>query len=78
MPMRPGGQDRRDVSRAAMREGNYAPPELVREISQRLRTVCAHLHPTDFDALVQRIAHVKWKYDQRNHIDRWYDQSSDW
>src|SRR5690349_9424323 len=61
--------DRRHPGRLYTRTPNYAPPELIRSISGRLRTVCAHFPDEEFEILVQRMAHVQWKYDRRNHPD---------
>jgi hypothetical protein len=57
--------DRRDSQRQSARVANYAPPELVTSIAERLRTVCGDFPDTEFRTLVEKIAHVQWKYDQR-------------
>jgi hypothetical protein len=62
-------RDRRRQHRAFTREPNYAPSDLVVQISQRLRGVCAHLPPQEFEILVRRIAHVQWKFDERGRGD---------
>jgi len=62
-------RDRRRQQRAFMRVPNYAPSDLVTQISQRLRRVCAHLSQKEFETLVQRVAHVQWKFDERGRGD---------
>ena len=62
-------RDRRRPRRAFTRVPNYAPPDLVAEIADRLRPVCTHLSETEFTALVQRIAHIQWKFDERGRGD---------
>jgi hypothetical protein len=61
--------DRRHPGRLYTRAPNYAPSELVQALSERLRTVCAHFPAEEFQHLIQRMAHVQWKYDRRNHPD---------
>jgi hypothetical protein len=39
--------------------------QLRANIAQRLRTVCAHLPPEEFDALVLKIATVTLRYEQK-------------
>ena len=34
-----------------------------REISMRIARFCSGLSPEEFDALLDRMAHVQWKYD---------------
>ena len=41
-----------------------APPSLQVEIAERLRPVCAHLAPDDFDALVAKIADFKHRWSE--------------
>lgn len=63
--MERGHRDRRRRHRAYTRAPNYAPSELVVEIARRLEGVCAHLPERDFNVLVRRIAHIKWKFEER-------------
>jgi hypothetical protein len=34
-----------------------------REIAKRIARFCTKLSPAEFDALLDRMAHVQWKYD---------------
>ncbi|MDQ6770874.1 MAG: hypothetical protein M3Z54_12900, partial [Gemmatimonadota bacterium] len=34
-----------------------------REIARRIARFCTKLSPEEFDALLDRMAHVQWKYD---------------
>ena len=61
--------DRRNPQRLSSRVANYAPPELVTSISERVRRVCGGWPDGEFRALVQRMAHIEWKYDQRRRED---------
>ena len=69
MSLRATYTDRRHPERAYSRTANYAPPELVAQVSERLRKVCAHLPGDEFAELMQRIAHIQWKYDRRGDPD---------
>ena len=62
-------EERRHPDRLHMRVTGYAPPHLVEAIAARLRRVCSRCSPEEFRALVQRMAHIEWKYDQRIHPD---------
>lgn len=42
---------------------------LKKEIAERLRSVCERVPDDEFDRLVDRIAHIKRKYEQRNAAD---------
>ena len=55
-----------------------APPSSHVEIAERLRTVCVHLAPDDFDALVAKIANFNHRWsaaemDARAHA-HWADR----
>ena len=58
-------RDRRRPQRAFTRVPNYAPPELVVEISRRVRIVCPSWPEREFSELVQRMAHIQWKFEAR-------------
>lgn len=62
-------RDRRRPQRAFTRAPDYAPSDLVAQVADRLRPVCAHLPEAEFDALIRRIAHVQWKFDERGRGD---------
>jgi hypothetical protein len=61
--------DRRNPQRLSSRAPNYAPPELVTSISEHVRRVCGDWPDSEFRALVQTMAHIEWKYDQRRRED---------
>ena len=61
--------DRRSPERAFTRRPLYAPHDLVTKVEERLRAVCAHVPAEEFRTLIQRIAHIQWKYDQRSHAE---------
>jgi hypothetical protein len=49
---------------------------LKREITNRLRPVCANVPDDDFGRLVDRIAYVQWKYEQRKAYELLWPQSA--
>ena len=58
----------RSGSRARSRATDHGLYAVEREVSQRLSRACAHLPESDFNALVQRVAHVQWKYYRRREV----------
>lgn len=40
-----------------------------REIAKRIARFCTALTPEEFDALLDRMAHVQWKYDTLPNLD---------
>lgn len=40
-----------------------------REIARRIARFCTSLSPHEFEQLLDRMAHVHWKYDVLPHID---------
>ena len=40
-----------------------------REIARRIARFCSSLSPQEFDRLLDRMAHIQWKYDVLPHLD---------
>jgi hypothetical protein len=40
-----------------------------REIARRIARFCTSLSPQEFERLLDRMAHVQWKYDVMPHLD---------
>ena len=57
---------RRDGSRARSRASDHGISAVEQDVSQRLSRACAHLPTSEFNALVEHIANVQWKYDRRH------------
>jgi hypothetical protein len=43
--------------------------EARREIARRIARFCTSLSPQEFERLVDRMAHIQWKYDVLPHLD---------
>jgi hypothetical protein len=48
-----------------------------REIARRIARFCTSLSPQEFDRLLDRMAHIQWKYDVLPHLDFSIDEEDD-
>ena len=48
-----------------------------REIARRIARFCTSLSPQEFERLLDRMAHIQWKYDVLPHIDFSIEEEDD-
>jgi len=48
-----------------------------REIARRIARFCTSLSPQEFERLLDRMAHIQWKYDVLPHIDFAIEEEDD-
>jgi len=48
-----------------------------REIARRIARFCTSLSPQEFDRLLDRMAHIQWKYDVFPHVDFAIEEKED-
>jgi hypothetical protein len=51
--------------------------EARREIARRIARFCTSLSPQEFERLLDRMAHIQWKYDVLPHLDFLIEEEGD-
>jgi hypothetical protein len=47
------------------------------DIARRIARFCTSLSPQEFERLLDRMAHIQWKYDVLPHLDLLVDEEED-
>jgi hypothetical protein len=51
--------------------------EARRQIARRIARFCTSLSPQEFERLLDRMAHIQWKYDVLPHLDFLIEEDRD-